>query len=250
MAIDASGRVTLAAVYRRLVDLLRSQWMALGVLTVAALVIATLTLTLFGWLSAWVVSGRLNAADSLLMEAILPRRTPALTAAMRAASWIGSGGFEIPFGILFYVWLRRRQRTRAAAFYLWVVLSGWALNGLTKELFHRVRPQVIPRLAHAGWYSFPSGHSMMAPLVLGLAAVIVLPEVGSRAGRALLLGATSALCLTIAVSRVYLGVHYPSDVVGALLAGTGWGALWVYLTERVRARRQMAPGSESVKVAP
>jgi undecaprenyl-diphosphatase len=250
VAVDASDRVTLVAVYHRLVDLLRSQWLALGVLTVAALVTATVTLTLFGLLSAWVVSDPLSVADSLLMKATLPWRSPALTAGMRAASWLGSGEFAIPFGILFYAWLRHRKRIRAATFYLWVVLSGWALNGLTKELFHRVRPQVIPRLAHAGWYSFPSGHSMMAPLVFGLAAAILLPEVPSRTGRGLLLGGTSVLCLVIAFSRVYLGVHYPTDVVGALLAGMGWGAFWVYLTERVRARRQLAAGSERVKAAP
>ncbi|MEP6573359.1 MAG: phosphatase PAP2 family protein [Gemmatimonadota bacterium] len=232
MTSTFSGEVR--ALYARLVRRLHSVWAALGVLTTIALVVAAVALAAFGWITYDVFRGTTQALDDSILLAVVPLRTPPLTAVMNALSFIGSGTIAIPFGLAVYLWLRRKRR-RAAAFYLWVVLSGWALNGLTKLLMHRARPRVIPRLAHAGWYSFPSGHSMLAPLVFGLAAVLLLRPVRSRWLHAVALTVTTTLVAGISLSRVYLGVHYPSDVVGALLAGTGWAAGWVYLTERMRA---------------
>lgn len=220
--------------YRRALQLVRNAWAALGLLTGLALVIASVTLTAFGWIAAAVSLGRADALDQRMMLALAEYREPELTAWMRAASFIGSGAFEIPFALTVVAWLSWRRRRRAARLYAWVTLTGWALNGLTKPLFHRARPNIIPRLGHAGWYSFPSGHAMLAPLVLGLAAVLLAREVRHPILRWMMLGVTGVLILAIAVSRVYLGVHYPSDVAGALLAGIGWGALWVIVAEQRR----------------
>jgi undecaprenyl-diphosphatase len=219
--------------YRRLFRLFHNAWAALGVLTGFALVVAAMTLAAFGWVTYDVFHGATQALDEQLLLAVAPLRTPFLTALMRALSFIGSGAVAIPFGLAVYLWLRYRRR-RAAAFYVLVVLSGWALNGLTKLLMHRARPRVIPRLDHAGWYSFPSGHAMLAPLVFGLGASLLLRQVRNHTLRLAGLVLATALVLGIALSRVYLGVHYPSDVLGALLAGTGWAAAWVYITERQR----------------
>jgi undecaprenyl-diphosphatase len=106
------------------------------------------------------------------------------------------------------------------------VLSGWALYALAKLAFHRGRPRVIPRLMHgAGWYSFPSGHATLAPLVFGL-GVLIWAAPWPRRTRAALLAAAAALSVLIAYSRVYLGMHWPTDALGGLLLGTGWSALW------------------------
>ena len=219
--------------YRRLVDLLRSRWAALGLLTGAMVIVGAVLLAIFAWMAMAVRTGALDQRDRDLMLALVAWRTPALTASMRALSWIGSGAFEIPFGLLIFAMSRRAGRRRAAAFYGWVVLSGWALNLLTKELIARARPHVIPRLGGGGgWYSFPSGHAMLAPLVFGLAAVVAAGHCRTRAARVSLLGGAILLSLAIAFSRVYLGVHYPSDVVAALVAGTGWAAFWLGAVRR------------------
>ena len=86
-------------------------------------------------------------------------------------------------------------------------------------------------MSGAGWYSFPSGHSTLAPLVFGL-GVLIWSAPWPRRARVALLAAAALLCLLIGFSRVYLGMHWPTDAGGGLLLGTGWAALWVWWWER------------------
>jgi undecaprenyl-diphosphatase len=78
----------------------------------------------------------------------------------------------------------------------------------------------------AGWYSYPSGHAALAPIVFGLAAVLWIGGI-APSRRVVRLGAVATLTGAIALSRVYLGLHYPSDVAGGLLLGIGWSFLWL-----------------------
>jgi undecaprenyl-diphosphatase len=148
---------------------------------------------------------------------------------MHLASIIGGGTVAIPSALLFVWLLWRRRRKDDARAYAIIALSGWALYGVAKFSIRRARPHVIPYLYHgAGWYSYPSGHSTLAPIVFGLAAVLwSAPWKSSRRRWALTAGAT-LIALTIAFSRVYIGVHYPSDVAGGLLLGISWSAFWFW----------------------
>jgi undecaprenyl-diphosphatase len=215
---------------RRLYDKVRNRWLALGIQSLVLIAFGGLCLAAFGLVAVEVQSGATTGPDQhllLLAEAI---RTPARTTLMRGLSFIGAGGFAIPFVFLVAWALAARGRSGAARLYLWATATGWAVSILAKELFRRARPEVIPHLDAGGWYSFPSGHAMLAPLVYGVAAVLLASEVKNGSLRALCLGVAALLVLGIAGSRVYLGVHYPSDVIGALLAGSGWGALWLVAT--------------------
>jgi undecaprenyl-diphosphatase len=153
--------------------------------------------------------------DSAGMLEMLRIRTPGMTQVMQGITAIGGGGVLASVAMLCGIWLGVRRSRRDAAGYLGAVVLGWACYGLLKWAFGRPRPTVIERLADAGWYSFPSGHAMMSAVILGL-AVLLLTE------RRMPRGAVGLLVALIAFSRVYLGVHYPSDVVAGLLAGTGW----------------------------
>lgn len=195
--------------------------------TVTLVAIACLASFLVGGLGRLALGPALTEWDEAVMRWIAERRDPFTAGWMGVLSAIGAGKIAIPagIGICLILWLRRWKR--AALCFLVTVLSGWALNGLLKWGFQRHRPEVIDRMAGAGWYSYPSGHAMLAPLVFGLGLILLTRRSPSPTRRALGYVIAVLLPLGIAYSRVYLGVHYPSDVIGALLAGTGWAALGV-----------------------
>ena len=201
---------------------------------------AVVCLVLFALLALAVQTNATLQLESELMLAIGAARPDWLTPLMRAASVIGSGAVEIPLGLLLSYRLARIRRRTESAGYASAVLSGWALYAVLKLVFERERPRVIPRLMRgAGWYAFPSGHATLAPLVFGLGALIWSAP-WARGTRILLLAGAGALSLLIAFSRVYLGMHWPSDALGGLLLGTGWAGLWLWWWERAGHQRQQA----------
>jgi undecaprenyl-diphosphatase len=187
---------------------------------------ACLAFFLMGGLGRLALGNVLTGWDRQWMLALAAGRNAETAGWMGVLSAIGAGSFAIPAGIAVFVVLLLRRWRRSALCYGVTVLTGWGLNALLKEVFRRHRPDVVPRLDGAGWFSYPSGHAMLAPLVFGLGAFLLTRESPPIMRRAIRIAAV-LLCLSIAWSRVYLGVHYPSDVVGALLAGTGWAALGV-----------------------
>jgi undecaprenyl-diphosphatase len=149
---------------------------------------------------------------------------------MRAATFVASGAGAIPIALLIAIWLAAHDRRPAATFYTVTCLGGWACNLLLKELIRHHRPiGISPKLTAAGWYSYPSGHEMLAVIVFGLGADLLTRSLAPRA-RAAVLGLAGVSMILVALSRVYLGAHWPSDVLGAALAGVAWsaGALALY----------------------
>jgi undecaprenyl-diphosphatase len=198
-------------------------------------VLAIVCLVLFVGLTAAVLAGVADTWDRTLMLALANGREPWLTWWMRLLSVAGSGLIEIPLALLLILGLVLRKRRVEAWWYSAAAVSGWALSGLAKLAVHRPRPHVIPRLMHGGgWFSYPSGHSMLAPIIFGLGIIVWAAPWPSPAIRRAALVLAALFALGIGFSRVYLGVHYPSDVVGGLLLGTGWSALALLRWEKVR----------------
>jgi undecaprenyl-diphosphatase len=180
----------------------------------------------FAIMSVLVVAGVTDDVDRHALQVIGPLRGPVATMLMRAASWLGDGQAEVPLLLLVAGLLWRSGRGTSAWRYLAFAVSGEAFWALTKLLFHRPRPMIVTRLGEAGWYSYPSGHAMLAPVIWSVGLILLAELVASRAAKMSLWTLAVAIPIAIAVARVYLGVHYPTDVLAGLVLGVGWVFLW------------------------
>lgn len=122
-----------------------------------------------------------------------------------------------------YLW-RRRQRYWVVA--LWLsVFGGLLLNKILKLVFHRARPHFRDAVQSLTSYSFPSGHTMIATVFYGALAAFVIANTKSWPLRILSVAMALTLIALVAFSRIYLGAHYLSDVLGAMAEGFAWIAL-------------------------
>ncbi len=175
--------------------------------------------------------------DAPVMRAIHRLSTPWLDTVMKSITFTASGAAVVlAAGIALWLWRWRRQRLEALT--VIVTLTGSVIiNTLLKLAFARPRPDVFPPLTVEHSYSFPSGHTSTAVAFYGLLAVLLWRA--HHHGWALLPG---VWVLAVALSRVYLGVHYPSDVLGSLALGVLWIFAIMFVYDRYRhkqAARQM-----------
>ncbi|WNG31356.1 phosphatase PAP2 family protein [Cystobacter fuscus] len=131
------------------------------------------------------------------------------------------------------------RRWRTIALVLGSTLGGMGVNALLKNLVARPRPSVVPHLTWVLSESFPSGHAMLSAIVYLTLGAILSELVEKRWLKVYLLTVALGLTLLVGLTRVYLGVHYPTDVVGGWIAGLAW-AIVAALVARVARRR--SPG--------
>ena len=116
-------------------------------------------------------------------------------------------------------------RDRVGAMQLLVAwAASYVCTQLAKSFIERPRPAAIPALADATGFSFPSGHALMTAAIYVTIALIVCRRLQLPSQRIVLVLSSTAIILVVALSRVYLGVHYPSDIVGGTLLGVGLSA--------------------------
>ncbi|QOY95972.1 phosphatase PAP2 family protein [Massilia sp. UMI-21] len=142
-------------------------------------------------------------------------------------------------------WLYRRGQRGWTIALVASVPGGQILNVLLKHTFERARPHFAEPLLELGTYSFPSGHAMGATVLYGFLACHAARHARGWTGRVLPFVLALAMVATVAFSRMYLGVHYLSDVLAAVAEGCGWLAICITgaatLERRRRARRRAGP---------
>ena len=116
------------------------------------------------------------------------------------------------------------------------VMSGMIASSLLKSGFDRPRPDLVAHGQHVYTASFPSGHSMISAVAFLTLGALVAGAQKDRVMRLYILGLAAVLTLAVGVSRVYLGVHWPTDVLGGWSAGAGWALLCWAISRQLRDR--------------
>lgn len=190
-----------------------------------------------GWGLGELITSAVPGVDADAVGDLAAHRDALLTAAAHAFSWAGSGYMIAALALISCALLYRRGETRSAVALALSTLGGTLIANLDKLLVGRPRPPVH-HLESVSSSSFPSGHATQSAAFL-LALLFVL--LAGRPPRSLAIAAAAtvgALLAGIALSRVYLGVHYPSDVATGLILGGTWGLLATAIIRgRTRPRR-------------
>lgn len=186
----------------------------------ASLAAAVLALVLFAWLADEVFEGDVAAFDARVRNAVHAFSSPALTALMRAFSLIGDQGLIAVFAAAVVVFLLLRWR-RATLWLVFSVAGALVLDLALKNAYHRPRPApFFGGLPHS--YSFPSGHALFSFCFYGVLAGVLSARLRSPGLKVLVWALAAVLIAAIGLSRIYLGVHYPSDVLAGYLAAAVW----------------------------
>ncbi|MBV6416944.1 MAG: Phosphatidylglycerophosphatase B [Steroidobacteraceae bacterium] len=202
---------------------------------IAALLVCVGALLGFAELAGEVIEGETHAFDEAVLLAL---REPADTADPIGPRWVEAafrdltalGGTSVLTVVtlvtLGYLLLARKAATALLVFV--AVGGGTVLSSLLKSAYQRPRPDVVAHLVEVSSQSFPSGHAMLSAvtwLTLGTLLATVQP---TRRLKAYVLGVGIAIAFLVGVSRLYLGVHWPTDVLAGWCIGTAWAlACWL-----------------------
>lgn len=178
---------------------------------------------------------QLTGFDQFFSNMIRGSLTPTKTAFFKAITQLGSGKVIAGLCILlalFFTWHKKYVEA------IWIVINTAVVAGVgnysIKFFFARQRPSV-EHLVHETSYSFPSGHSMGSALFYGTCFILAYYFIQNKALRVSIQVFLLLLILAIGISRIYLGVHYPTDVLGGYLLGSAWVLFTypIYLKQRL-----------------
>lgn len=193
-----------------------------------------------------VVEGETQSFDQRLL---LSLRTPTDLSDPLGPRWVEELGRDVTalggIGVLTFItlavvgYLLLLRKSRAAIVVLVAITGGLLVSQLLKSLFDRPRPDLVPHGSHVYTASFPSGHAMMSAatyLTLGALLARMHPQ---RRLKAYFLILATVLSIAIGISRVYLGVHWPTDVLAGWTLGACWAILCWLIARRLQRRGEM-----------
>lgn len=234
----------------RLRDLPR--WVLSELSALVALMGAALGLLVFALIADEVVEGETHAFDEAVLLAFRtpgdpadPLGPPWLESAIRDITALGSTTVLTLITLVVVGFLVVDRKRAAALFVLVATAGGGIASYLLKLGFERPRPDLVAHLVDVQTLSFPSGHAMGAAVTyLTLGALIVRTE-SRRRIKAYVLAVAMGLTLMVGLSRIYLGVHWPTDVIAGWCAGSAWALLcwFVALLLQRRGRIESANGA-------
>jgi len=198
---------------------------------------AIVALIFFGWLADEALEGDAQHFDEVTRAAVHYFASPLLTAIMRGFSFVGST-IALTVGTIFVVvQFAMRKWGREARLFAITMIGAGLLNITLKLAFKRPRPVPFFNLSPPETYSFPSGHSLTSAVFFGALAAILAARIKSKRVQVAIWIVATAMFLLIGLSRIYLGVHYTTDVIAGFAAALIW-ILVVRFVEMELARRR------------
>lgn len=185
-------------------------------------VLAAAAVSVFIAFSRLVTTGLTQRFDERVLRWFQSHRSETLDEIMLEATVLGSGVVLFMMVAIVSVFLWQTKHHWSVYILLMGVFGGQILNGILKDYFNRPRPSVVEGIDAVHSLSFPSGHAMTSMVVYGSVAYLVARLEPTKLMRLSTWVVTSFIIITVGISRMYLGVHYPSDVLAGYIAGVAW----------------------------
>jgi undecaprenyl-diphosphatase len=202
---------------------------------VISLAVSVLSLFLFAWLGNEMRQGDTLRFDESVRNWVHQFASPGMTRVMTAISLLGYNILIVELLIAFIVFAKLRWK-RAALWLAIAMIGSLLLDLALKYAYHRARPAAFFGAAPAS-YSFPSGHALCSLCFYGVLAGLLSARIKSLPWRIVVWTVAAMLIISIGLSRIYLGVHYPSDVLAGYLAATVWVGTIIVLDHVRKVRR-------------
>jgi undecaprenyl-diphosphatase len=172
--------------------------------------------------------------DNAIISFITSFESPTLTSIMKFFTFIGSSKPIIVLSIVILIFLYKVLKHRSELIlFIAVILGANILYASLKQIFHRARPD-LHRLFEIGGYSFPSGHATIAFSLYGVLAFLLWRHITTGLGRTILILISILMILMIGISRIYLGVHYPSDILAGYFISGFWLTMAIWFFQRYK----------------
>jgi membrane-associated phospholipid phosphatase len=211
---------------------------ALAAFVTVSLAVGVAAAMLFAAFARFVMSGVTQNFDDEVLRWISTHRTPGLNEVMLEITTLGSGMVLIVLVLVASVFLWLTKHHWSVYILLVGVVGGQLMNRLLKNFFERPRPSIVEWVTEVSSKSFPSGHAMTAMITYGSVAYLVARLEPTDLLRRTTWAIAALFIFAIGISRMYLGVHYPSDIVAGYLAGVAWLA---FVATSLAAVRYFAP---------
>ena len=218
----------------------QSFYTTVGIFLVVGAIIAIVATVAFASLAEHVLAGGTQAFDVAILEWLHGHQSKTLTAVMVEMTYLGTGTVVLVVVGVAALFLWHTEHKHSARLLLAATIGNILLNGALKLVYHRPRPSVFAWQTTAVSSSFPSGHAMSATVVYGTVAYLLMRLQKHYWAKMLTLAGAILLILLICLTRLYLGVHYPSDVLGGIIVGLAWASFCMATLEAslVLARRR------------
>jgi undecaprenyl-diphosphatase len=225
---------------------------ALGVFLVVGIIVAIIATWFFSEIAETVIAGKTQGFDEAVLRYLGAHRTHGLDEAMLEITALGTGTVVIMIVAISGLFLALTRHRYSALLLLVATAGGLALNLVLKLFFNRPRPHVIVWGTTAVSSSFPSGHAMSATIVYSTVAYLAARLTKKIWQRWAVMSFAAVVIVLISLSRLYLGVHYPSDVLAGSVIGLAWAAFCMATLEGIQklSQREAPEIQEDEKPAP